>query len=108
MKPYWQIGLLTAKEANSLCDKEEQNKAFDDKNHPSTEELDFLNIILNSVKLDAERKSFDWMHIYYARSHQKLLPRICILLNELGYGASTMYFKDSNDFEYCRLVVTWV
>lgn len=108
MKPYWQIGLLTAEEANQLCDKEEQNKAFEDKNHPSQDELSFLRSILYSVKFDAERKSFDWRCNYYSESNQKHLPRICTLLKELGYGASTMYFKDNNDVEYCQLLVTWV
>jgi hypothetical protein len=112
MKPYWQIGLLSAEEANRLCDKEEQNIAFADKNHPSTDELDFLNSILSNVKLEASLKSFDWRADYYSDSHpkslQKMLPRICCLLGELGYGASTAFFKDSNGVEYCHLLVTWV
>ncbi len=108
MKPYWQIGLLTAEEANRLCSKEEQNKAFEDKNHPSQNEIDFLEAILFDVKLAAECKSFDWRRNYYSDASQKLLPQICYLLNELGYGASSMYFKDSNNSEYCQLLVTWV
>ena len=112
MKPYWQIGLLTAKEANRLCDKEEQNIAFADKNCPSQDEIDFLNSILSNIKLEASLKSFDWRAGYYSDSHQKslqkMLPRICFLLKELGYGASTAFFRDSNGVKYCQLLVTWV
>lgn len=99
---------MTAEEANRLCDKEEQNKAFADKNHPSQDELSFLTAILHSIKLDAERKSFDWTSDFYSETHKKMLPRICFLLKELGYGASAMSFKDDDGVEYCQLLVTWV
>lgn len=107
MKPYWQIGLLTAEEANSLCSKENQNKAVEEGTFQDQEELKFLAEILFSIRYEASNKALDWFESYTEAKHKQMLPKICLLLKELGYDAYLCSFKDINGAQYLQLCVSW-
>lgn len=76
--------MLTANEANRLCDKTEQEKACLEENSPSEEELQFLNEILSSIKEEASNKALDWGRSYTRFKDKQMLPKICSYLKELG------------------------
>lgn len=70
MKPYWQIGLLTAEEANRLADKEEIYRFVYCEDYPSEDELNLLNDILREIKELALSKANSYS-VSYSDYHQK-------------------------------------